>query len=426
MWEVRTGVSEFFNAGFFVLLYNADKEVFICGGREEDWQMGSVAFPLSLETIGWLKGVAREGAADSSVLERLSAWETGSRKPTLKQVEEISKKLHVPFGYLFLKRKPAENFKVLEFRTLDSVEHTGVTPELRDTLAQMEAVQDWAGEYRRKEGIGPFGVVGKVGELRDVDSVLEAARGSFEIPVRWYETVRDENQAFSFLREKCEQQGILVMQNGTVGTNTHRKLSLREFRAFALVDDWAPLIFVNAADSMQGRVFSLLHEMIHVLLGEDNVFNANDETVGLVGPVERLCNRVAAEILVPQEDFMEAWSRFGEQGDVLVSVNHVAQKFHCSLTVASRRALDFGYINKDRYMNLVRGFTRQGLKGNGRSGGNFYTTMASRLDRQFVNMLADSVRMGNTTYTEAFRLTGTTNKTFAALVKDVRERGGRE
>ena len=73
-----------------------------------------------------------------------------------------------------------------------------------------------------------------------------------------------------------ESKGIMVMQSGIVGSNTHRKLEIKEFRGFMLYDDLAPLIFINSSDSQAGKMFSLIHEYIHLLFKEDDVFINDD------------------------------------------------------------------------------------------------------------------------------------------------------
>lgn len=384
--------------------------------------MASVAFPMSLETIAWVKDVAREQLAEASVLDLLSAWEQGVKKPTLSQVQKLGQRLHIPFGYFFLDKRPAEHFKVLEFRTIDSVEHGTASPALKDTIAQMEAVQDWVREYRRGEGYLKLAFVGRCRDM-DVSHVLGTVREVLEIPPGWYEDVKGTEQAFRYFRRQCERLGIIVMQNGVVGNNTHRPLSLGEFRAFVLTDEWAPLIFINAKDAVAGRIFSLLHEVVHVFLGRDSLFNSPDGVTAFAKDTERICNRVAAEILVPEEAFRAAWAQCIKEKDLAFSIKQMAQKFHCSRMVIARRALDLGRITREQYDEMAS-LSREGPAKGKSGGGNFYNTLASRMDGPFVRMLADSVRMGNTTYTEAFRLTGTNNKTFAELVKDVNQERG--
>ena len=48
---------------------------------------------------------------------------------------------------------------------------------------------------------------------------------------------------------------------------------------------------------------------------------------------------------------------------------------------------------------------------------NYYSTKRSRLDYRFVERLAASVSEGRTSYTDAYRLTGTNRKTFSNVLK---------
>ena len=86
------------------------------------------------------------------------------------------------------------------------------------------------------------------------------------------------------------------MMSGIVGNNTHRPLSIDEFRAFSVIDEYAPLIFINSNDSTNGKLFSLLHEFSHICIGENSLFNDRYSTGKKVRKVETLCNAVAAEV----------------------------------------------------------------------------------------------------------------------------------
>ena len=99
--------------------------------------------------------------------------------------------------------------------------------------------------------------------------------------------------------EQAENLGVLVMVNGVVGNNNNRrKLNPNEFRGFALVDDLAPLIFVNGADTKNGQMFTVAHELAHIWLGQSALSNTTAVTVP-ANRVECWCHQAATKVLEP-------------------------------------------------------------------------------------------------------------------------------
>src|SRR5699024_8633089 len=91
--------------------------------------------------------------------------------------------------------------------------------------------------------------------------------------------------------------------------NTHRPLHLNEFRAFTLVDEYATLIFINTLDSNNGKTFSLLHEVAHVFLGINSLYNDDfQQTEKDINTTEILCNKIAGELIAPTEIFINLWN----------------------------------------------------------------------------------------------------------------------
>ena len=91
------------------------------------------------------------------------------------------------------------------------------------------------------------------------------------MPTVWGSRQRSWTEALRHPRHRVEEHRVLVAFNRVVGNNTRRKLDRREFQGFALIDHYAPLIFVNGADFKAAQMFTLAHELAHVFVGAASV-----------------------------------------------------------------------------------------------------------------------------------------------------------
>ena len=285
----------------------------------------------------------------------------------------------------------------------------------------MKQVQNWMRDTILSDDDAPLNFVGSLKNESSAKEFANKVRGILELEQNWYERVKKVEDSFKYLREKISSSGVIVMMNGVVRSNTHRVLSIDEFRAFTLIDDYAPLIFINSCDSDNGKVFSLAHEFAHICIGENSLFNAQEGSGNFVNRKETLCNAVAAELLVPQEAFCELWeSQISDDWERIVE--NLAKKFKCSTTVIARRAYDNDFIEFEQYRHVAekaKRFSKKKEK-NG-SGGDYYRTVGAKIDHHFLEALANSVKGGKTAPTEAFQLTNTNYATFTNLVNKVLE-----
>ena len=381
--------------------------------------MSSIAVDVSPEVIDWVMRSVTNNLNDG-VLENLIKWKTGDKKPTFNQVETISKATRIPLGYFFLQTPPVETFPILQHRTIGSQSADTPSRELIDTINDMENIQEWMRSYMIESDYDCLAVVGCKKNERNPHEVVKSVRKELEIKKDWYKDINDATEAFRFFRKRLEDIGILVMMSGIVGNNTHRPLDISEFRAFTLIDEYAPLIFINANDSQSAKLFSLLHELSHIWVGVDNFYNDRYGNANTVSAVEVICNAIAAEILVPNELFVTEWGKMRGQ-DALIKVSEAKKIFRCGVVVAARKALDNQYINKTQYQAIVDEAIAQFHDSRrGASGGNYYATAASRIDKRFLIALDNSTKEGKTQFTDAFRLTNTNRNTFSNLMEKVR------
>lgn len=209
------------------------------------------------------------------------------------------------------------------------------------------------------------------------------------------------------LVDRIGSTGVLVMISGIVGANTHRKLDPAEFCGFALSDPMAPLIFVNGSDTKAAQIFTLVHELSHIWLGESALSDA--QMAAAVGNDHELwCNRVAAEVLLPLSTLP---SEFG--GDATTQeLDRLARIYRVITVVVLKRLFDANYFGwgeyRDRY-EAERARVMQILtqKQSPDGGGNYYYTQPIRLSRQFARAVIADTFEGGTAYRDAYRLLGT-------------------
>ena len=208
------------------------------------------------------------------------------------------------------------------------------------------------------------------------------------------------------------------MQNGVVGNNANRPLGSKEFRAFALIDPYAPLIFINRTDEPEtARLFSLVHELAHVWLGTDELYNDTALPTG-VTRLEQVCNEVAAAILLPDGDFLETWQSIPDDTTLDERMKELKKRFPVSPTALALHALKHKLISQETFRKCNQAAQTWSEETENKQGSpDFYDTELSRFDSRFLERLASSVDKGGTTYLDAYRLMGITGDTFTKLMK---------
>jgi len=348
-------------------------------------------------------------------------WFAGEGQPTLRQLKSLAKLTLTPLGYFFLEEPPEEKLPVPHFRTLGDEGIRGPSPELLQTIQTAQQRQAWMREFLIDQGQEPLPFVGSAPTNSTPAFVGQGMREILGLPERWAADQSTWTNALDFLRETMEEKGIWVVVTGIVGNNTHRKLDVDEFRGFVLVDEYAPLLFVNGADGKAAQMFTIAHEFAHVFFGSSAAFDLR-EMQPAANPTEKACNQAAAEFLIPEKEIRRIWPSVRNEQEPFQAI---AREFKISVLVAARRALDLELIGRQDFLDFYESY-----QGDERRravarepGGDFYATQTVRLGRRFARAVVRAAKEGKILYSDAYRLTGLHGKTFSEFAKSIGFRG---
>ena len=339
-------------------------------------------------------------------------WAKGEKFPTVKQLENFTHKVHVPFGYMFLPHPPSETIPLPFFRTGKNSTNK-VSLNVFHTVQIIQDRQNWLTEYLDELNFPELEFVGKFNVNTNYKEIVNDIRTVLQLELDWASKHNKwEEDALDHLTIKIEEAGIIVTYNGVVGNNTRRVIDVNECRGFVLVNKKAPFLFVNSADAKAAQMFTIIHELAHVWLGESAGFN-NANLLPADDPIEVLCDKVAAEFLVPEFYFLKKWENSQD-------FKYLSKIFKVSPIVISRRALDLKLINFHQFINFYNGYMNEFKERKERqgSGGDFYATTKKRISLRFASFINNAVKENKLLYRDAYRLTNMKGETFNKFINE--------
>ncbi len=342
---------------------------------------------------------------------RLADWEEGTVRPTFKQLEEFAKATYMPFGYMFLRSPLEEPMPIADFRTVSPGLPTQISVHLLDTIYDMLQRSRWLRELLEEDAADPVDFVGSVTLNDPPTAVAHAMRRRLGIEGQWADKIRTWEAAVCTLRELAEEAGVMAVVNGVVGNDTSRKLDVKEFRGFALCDAYAPLVFVNGADSDSAKMFTLAYELAHLWLGKEGLSGFEGVTAASDRKEEQFCDAVAAEFLVPAAELTAYWPEVQRSARPF---ERISRRFKVSPVVAARRALDLGFVSRKKFFDFYKEYTARESHGRRRAsgGGDFYAIQDARVGKYFATTIIRAAWEMRISFRDAYHLIGLHGKTF--------------
>jgi Zn-dependent peptidase ImmA (M78 family) len=353
--------------------------------------------------------IGLKDAYGSTGAERLDALERGKDEPSRPLLLKMAKAYRRPLLAFYLPRPPKTGDRGQDFRTVPGAPSPLFDPDLDAMLRDIKARQSIVKSLQEDLEAEPVSFIGSVGMGTPVTQLAELVAKTIDFTLKDFREQKTGELAFSYLRSKIEDAGVFVLLLGNLGSH-HTNISPETFRGFAIADPIAPFVIVNDQDAKPAWAFTALHELIHLWLGTSGVSGANT-----TANIERYCNDVAAEILLPAADVARLPKLSGSFAEAITEISTFAQARNVSRAMASYRAFRTGVISEQMWMGLSEYFRQEWIAGKAKQterqkqsegGPSYYVVRRHRLGPALLGLVSTSLRDGNITYTKAGQVLG--------------------
>ena len=349
---------------------------------------------FSRERIGYdIPGIAKKLQVKE---ERWLSWERGEQKPTTNQLIRIANYLDRTPAFFYLNSLPDEAEPLSEFRTINNNLLVSGSPKLiaaiREAKRNRQTLLSLYSEQRKTpEPIPKLNTI--EGTVQEQAKEIRNRLGiSFEDQKSW----RSSSEALTNWKNLLEERDIYVVQFPYV--------DVEECRGFAISEERIPVIGINSKDAYNARIFTLIHELAHILY-RDSVL-INDSLADYFGggrTMEQKCNRLAAEILVPEEDLKREFDR---QNVSIKEVKRLSRKFRVSGYVLLIRLKTAQLISDETYRAMKPQFSFHDSSGKGSDGGDPYYNQIVRKGKLYLKTSFQSYFDNQINVAELANLTG--------------------
>ena len=278
--------------------------------------------------------------------ELLKAWESGTEQPTFVQLKEIAKRYKTHISIFYLPEPPIDFQPLTDYRVLPeqiAIDEEQIYRLNANIVEAFERRETLIELYELLEEPTPD-VTLNVDRHDNSRQAAQKITEFLEFNRAQLQHANDPYAALKFWKQTIEAKGILVCQTSV---NTHLSVELETVRGFCIAQRPFPVIVVNSKDLPYGRIFTLIHELIHIALGESVIQNTDFEEANTpnLDPIEVFCNQVAADVLVPEDELLEIVNLEMLEEDL----PGISKFFHVNPEVIMRRLLTLRKISRRNY-----------------------------------------------------------------------------
>ncbi|MDO6994745.1 XRE family transcriptional regulator [Brachyspira innocens] len=280
----------------------------------------------------------------------LVKFENGEQLPDLNLTKKLAKLYGISFDVLYMTSIPKNiQPKINDFRQLD----TKLSRNAIFLMRKLIEHQEWVKSYLISNNAKELDFVGIISINTNIKDTIYKIKNALNIEINFN---KDSKYNFDNIKELLENNNIFVSVGNSYNFNYRSSVEVKEIRRFAIADKIAPFIFVNSSDTDNAKLFTLIHELVHIFIGETGISNATFTDINKQNKIERYCNKVASEILIPKNIFNEYWTNF-ISGNIEEKISFISSKLPVSKLSILVKAKSFGYIEEDIFNQLFNKFS---------------------------------------------------------------------
>lgn len=336
------------------------------------------ALPVTPAVIQWARtraGFSLEDAARH--FKKIAAWEEGKASPTYVQLEQMAEKFKCPVAMFFFPEPPAVPSVETSFRTLLPEVFGKIPRTVKAFMRKAQSMQINLAELNDGRNPAKQLITRDLKLSTDMPASTVAARireylgVSLELQQKW----PNAEDALEQWRDVFAGVGVFVFKDA---------FHTDGYFGFCLYDHEFPVIYVNNTSAKTRQIFTLFHELGHLLFHTSGIDLANDQYIDqLAEPdhrLEVLCNKLAGEFLLPDVEFDRVVAGMPHNRDTAALL---ADQYNVSRELVYRKMLDRGWIGRDEYAAAATAWASQVKQ---KSGGDYYYNQISYLGRRYIDL----------------------------------------
>ncbi len=289
---------------------------------------------------------------------QLDVWERGESRPTITQLRTLARVYKRPLAVFYLPEPPRDFQALQDYRRLPGEPVVEQSPTLRFGIRNAHYRREAALDLYQEMGETPPPLTLSADVSEDPENVAVRFRSALGITYGDQITWKDDYDALNHWRLALERLGVLVFQVSRV--------KLSEMRGFSISDLPLPVIGINSRDNPRSRIFTMLHELTHIVLQRGGLceWNIDAERANLAEErkIEVFCNAVAGAMIVPQAELLREDIVVRKQGTIEWAndeIAHLVNRFNANREVVLRRLLTLGRTTGEFYQRKREEFQRE-------------------------------------------------------------------